>query len=336
MSQKMESLPPFRVTVTAPFFHTGVDAFGHYWMKEEFGRREKKIWIILFTCMQTRAVHLELVTSMDAPAFFVALSAFIARRPLCRFLYSDNGTNFSAVDKVLKDNVRKWSEADPDHYAQLNLTWKFNPPHAPHRGGVWESMVKLVKTAMTCVLASNTLHFETLRTVLATAEAVVNRRPLTKLSDDPDDHLPLTPNHFLNPSPDQQSVLITDMPEPTVNLLKKEWSGVLALNEHFRKRFVREYLPLLHGRMKWRATKPSLKVGQLVLLVEETKRRGLWKIGVVDSLESNKNIVIGAHVRYLSDGMKKKCGQDLTTLPSPKLFYRDRESLVSLEGDLEL
>lgn len=78
-----------------------------------------------------------------------------------------------------------------------NIKWSFNPPTASHHGGAWESMIKLIRKVLTSVLHQQTLTDEVLVTVLCEAEAILNDRPLTKVSQDLDDLEPLTPNHLL-------------------------------------------------------------------------------------------------------------------------------------------
>jgi len=77
------------------------------------------------------------------------------------------------------------------------ITWYFNPLWSPHMGGIFESMVKQVKRAMKTAINDQVLPEETLHMVLVETEAIVNSRPLTPVSDDPNDYEALTPNHFL-------------------------------------------------------------------------------------------------------------------------------------------
>ena len=104
----------------------------------------------------------------------------------------------------------------------------------------------------------------------AEMEALVSQRFATKFSDTVED--PPTPMRFLAPHSRPPDWMRMDMPEPDHQLLKGTWNNIVKLTNAFRNRFIREYLPTLHSRMKWNVTQPSIRVGQLVLLVDTLKR----------------------------------------------------------------
>ncbi len=90
--QKMADLPPERMETTPPFTYSGMDCFGTFYVKE--GRRELKRYGLLFTCMCSRAVHLEVLDDLSTDAFLKALRCFIAICGNVSQLHSDRGTNF--------------------------------------------------------------------------------------------------------------------------------------------------------------------------------------------------------------------------------------------------
>ena len=69
------------------------------------GKRRQKRYLCLYTCLTTRAVHLEVAYSLDMDSFLNALYRMISRRGLMEEMYSDNGTNFRAADKELKSMI---------------------------------------------------------------------------------------------------------------------------------------------------------------------------------------------------------------------------------------
>jgi hypothetical protein len=197
MRQQMSNLPAERLTPDKPpFCYVGVDYFGPLSVKHK--RSLEKRYGCLFTCLTTQAVHLEVAHSLDTESFLCAVSRFIARRGFPEKIFSDNGTNLTLGCKELKKglselDVRKINEK----MLQNHIEWKFNPPHASHMGGIWERMIRSIKTILSSMLSEQNVCDETLLTVFAEVELILNSRPITQLSDDTQDPQPLTPNHLL-------------------------------------------------------------------------------------------------------------------------------------------
>ena len=316
MSQQMAPLPPERVAVGAPFRHTGVDVFGPIKVKI-VGRSFHKVWVALFTCMAVRAVHLEVLRDMSASSFINALMRFRARRPGAKFFYSDNGSNFTAAEKEIRAEVQRWNGQVAEELRLEGLEWSFNPPVAPHRGGVWERMVRSVKKHLTFVLQEDNLSIEVLTTVLAKAESAVNSRPLTHIGTDARDEAVLTPMDFLCPGVFSHSSdeLLPPAP-PGAVALRYSWRQARALMDGFWKRWARDYVSALQARPKWRQVEASLKEGDVVLLVDEQVRRGDWKVGRVSET--------------VEEGLVRTV---VVRLPGGKTLRRDRTKVVRLELD---
>ena len=97
----------------------------------------------------------------------------------------------------MRDCINAWNKSDIEKsLAQKDIKWKFNPPGAPHFGGIWERLVRSCKKAMKAVLDGRSLTDDVLITICL-VEQTLNARPVTSVSDDPDDQEALTPNHFL-------------------------------------------------------------------------------------------------------------------------------------------
>ena len=197
LTQFMAPLPVARIKpCEPPFTHTGIDYFGPMLVTQL--RRSVKRYGCLFTCMSTRAVHIEVVPSLDTDSFLMAFWRFANRRGRPTNFWSDNATYFVASDKELADTILNWNHAKiTNELNQQKITWHFSPPSGPHHGGAWESLIKFAKKALAAILKQRTLTDETLTTALVEVGALLNSRPLTHLSVDPRDPVPLTPNHFL-------------------------------------------------------------------------------------------------------------------------------------------
>ena len=149
---QMAPLPSPRVTPgQRPFTSTGIDYFGP--LTVVLGRRTEKRWGALFTCLATRAVHIEVANSLDADSFLMAFARFVDRRGAPSIVYSDNGTNLRAGERELKEAVVRLNENRvPDQLARKEIRWVFSPPAAPHFGGVWERLVRSCKEALRAVV----------------------------------------------------------------------------------------------------------------------------------------------------------------------------------------
>lgn len=274
----MASLPQSRLQAfTPPFYNTGGDYFGPLLIKER--RLTVKRYGCLFTCLVTRAVHLEIAHSLETDSFIMALRRMMARRGKPRNIYSDNGINFVGAERELKECLDGMDQAKiSDTLSRDRIQWFLNPPSAPHFGGVWERLVKSPKKALKITLNGQLVNDETLLTLTAEVESLLNSRPLTHVSVDPQDLEAITPNHFLigrnspNVPPD-----VFD--ERDLNS-KKRWRQAQTVTDHFWRRWLREYVPALTERRKWR-TRPQnhAQMGDLVRVVEDNLPRGRWNLG---------------------------------------------------------
>ncbi|XP_072929551.1 uncharacterized protein [Epargyreus clarus] len=274
-----------------PFNYCGVDYFGP--LTVTIGRRHEKRWCALFTCLTTRAVHLELVSSLSTDSAIMALRRMAARRGWPQVIFSDNATNFRGADVELRNAYRAWGPELHNFCLQYGTSWRFIPPGAPHMGGAWERLVRSVKTALSTTLNEKSPKEEVLQTLLVEAEYCVNARPLTHVSVDPADSEALTPNHFLIGSS-------TGLPltGPCEEADRSVWRKAQALADQFWGRWVKEYLPTLIPRGQETRASRQLRVGDLVIVVDNTLPRNTWPRGIVERVhEGPDGIVRSADVR---------------------------------------
>ncbi|KAK0153450.1 hypothetical protein N1851_004864 [Merluccius polli] len=140
-------------------------------------------------------------------------------------------------------------------------------------------MIRLIRRVLSSVLRQQTLDDDGFHTMLCEVEAILNDRPITKLSDDPNDLEPLTPNHLLLLK--GKPALPPGVFEPHDQYVKRRWRQIQYLADLFWKRWVREYLPLLQERQKWNQKKRSLVVGDIVTIMDASAPRGSWPLGKV-------------------------------------------------------
>ena len=190
-------LPLDRITPHEPAFTSvGVDYFDPFAVKR--GRGREKRYGCMFTCLTTRAVHIETADTLDTDSFLNYLYRFMVRRGESCLLRSDNGSNFVGAERKLRKEIEAWNkERIQEAMSQRGIRWLFNPPAASHMGGVWEHQIRSVRRILSTIMTEQVPTSEMLTTLLVIAEGIINNRPLTPASDDPNDLEPLTPNHLL-------------------------------------------------------------------------------------------------------------------------------------------
>ena len=277
-------LPKDRINEAQAFEITGVDFAGPIYVKPD----NKKAYIALFTCAVTRAVHLELVSDLTTDAFLLALKRFIARRGICSVIYSDNAKTFKKAEKDLKFlwTLMKGKEIQ-ELFADKRIVWKYIVERAAWWGGMWERLVRSVKTCLRKIMGRSYLKFEELQTLICEVEAVINSRPLSYLHTESSEPSPLTPAHFLTGQrittlpPYPLGLRNSSSEKTTATQLNKRLQYRQRLSTNFWNRWKKDYLMEL--RSAHHVSNPSnqsiFKVGDVVLIHEDKQPKHMWKMG---------------------------------------------------------
>lgn len=288
----MADLPSARVQQSRPFARVGVDYAGPIQMREVRLRKSRvyKVYIAVFVCFSVKAVHLELVTELSTEAFLAAFDRFVARRGLPSDIFSDCGTNFIGADKALKQLINSPDGQDVIAQARSVCRWHFNPPSAPHFGGLWEAAVRSAKRLLIRTMGTHVLTYEEFTTLLTRVEAVLNSRPLTPLTTDPADLDYLSPGHFLIGQP-----LLAVPPrvsfDSRINLTQR-WKLLDQYHQSFWRRWSTEYLTSLQGRSKWTTEAPNVQVNDMVVIIDNQSPPLAWRLGrILDVLPGNDGVV---------------------------------------------
>ena len=291
--QRMADLPEDRLEPSPPFTYSAVDYFGPWLVKE--GRRNVKRYGVLFTCLVSRAIHLETAISLDTSSFLNAYRRFVGRRGPVRQLRSDRGTNFvgcrtelqAALSEMNQETVRqKLLKENCDL-----IKFQMNVPHASHMGGSWERQIRSVRNVLSALLDAHgeQLDDESLRTFMVEAEAIINSRPLSL--NFASQLEPLTPNHLLT----MKSNIILPPPgefQRADVYSKKRWRRVQYLINEFWSRWKKEFLQSLQTRQKWVRPQKNLKKGDIVVVNDEDLPRNQWKLArVAETFPSDDNLV---------------------------------------------
>ena len=278
-------LPKERVTLDRPFKYAAVDFTGAISVFDPNTETMCKEYICLFSCLATRAVFLETIDSLSAEKFILCLKRFFARCSVPAKMYSDNGTNFTAVKKLIEE-----IKCSPDVKELLNnkgLAWQFNVPGAPWQGGNFERLIKIVKATLHKSLHGRRVTSQELRTFLAEVEATVNSRPLTYVSSERDQEdiltpakllygrdIDLYPNSTVDNKDEYKDLSNTDVLIDYHNKMSK-------IYVKFKKLWESEYLASLREKHDYHLTQPDKvpKPGEIVLInVPGEKKLPLAKI----------------------------------------------------------
>ena len=302
--QKMADLPEDRVTADKPpFSFVGIDCFGPFLVKR--GRCIVKRYGIIFTCLTIRAIHLEILHSMDTDSFINALRRFISRRGHPDVIRCDNGPNFRSGERELRTAITQWNQDQVHEFLlQRDIRWMFNPPTASHMGGVWERAIRSVRRVLNAILRNQTIDDEGLLTLMCEVEAILNARPLTKVSDDPQDLNAITPNHLLLLRSGRS------FPPGIFNgkdpYSRRRWKQVQYMADVFWKRWTKEYLPTLQIRQKWHSIERNLEENDLVLAVEPMQHRNQWPLArVVEVYPGRDGLVRSAKVKMMNSEYRR-------------------------------
>jgi len=310
----MADLPSYRVQPHRPFSHVGMDYGGPFLVKEHRRRNAHsvKVYLALFICMSVKAVHLEIVSDLSTDAFLAALDRFVARRGIPSNLYSDCGTNYVGAARQLKLLFRD-AKAQDRLSTHLNCTWHFNPPAAPHFGGIWEAGIKSVKFHLKHVIGQQVLTYEEFYTLTTRIEGILNSRPITPSSSDPHDLSALTPGHFLIGQP-IHAVPEPDTTEVKINRLNR-WQLIRQCHQSYWKRWSREYLSTLQGRQKWFKASPNLAIGDMVIVEAPSRPPTEWRLGRVLEVHPGPDDVVRVVSVLTQDGVYKRPVVKLVRLP---------------------
>lgn len=289
----MADLPQSRVDVAPKAFsHTGCDYAGPLMITSvrSRGQKSRKAYICLFTCLTTRALHLEVASDLSTASFLSALKRFISRRGPIECLYTDNGTNFIGARSYLRDLYQFLSQEYRPYWekvlAEHKIILKTIPCRAPHFGGCWESEVKSVKTHLLKVVGQQILTFDELNTMLVQVEALLNSRPLYALSSDPSEPTALTPAHFLNTKP-LVFLPAREVTETRLHLISRhELTDQLV--QSFWKRWRNEYLHTLQSRQKWNTPSNPVRVGMVVVSMQDNVMPLHWPLGLITEIFPDK------------------------------------------------
>ena len=328
----MSDLPTFCLEESAPFTHIGMDCFGPFVTVDE--RKEKKRYGVVFTCLASRAVHIEVIDDMSTDTFINSLRCFVAIRGPVRSIVCDRGSNFVGASNELKRAAKEINyDLVKNTLSYENCDFFFNVPQSSHMGGVWERQIRTIRNILNAIMKqhSKRLNLASLRTFMYETMAIVNSRPIAVSTLGDSTQEPLTPNHLLT----MKSKIAQPLPgrfDADDIYSRKRWRIVQQLCNEFWDRWRKEYLCNIQTRQKWNKERPPIKTGDIVVIKDTDVFRGQWSLGrVVKVMRSADGLVRKTQIQIgdpdLADNGKRTRRLQLLERPVHKLVVVLRQDV---------
>ena len=283
----MTNIPKHRVNFIKPFLHTGIDYTSHVWVKE--GNGLKKMYLLVFTCLNVRAIHIELIDDMSTHSLILALIRFCNIFGVPSHIYSDNAKSFVAGINFMQE-VFLSSEFN-EKFSKYNIKHIRIPVYSAWVGSTWERMIRVIKSCLYKVVGRAKLTYFNLLTILSDIQQSINSRPLTYRCSDDSGLEGITPNCFIRPNANasllfkacDKSILEAD--PPSRSLVNKSIAIRDSMLEEFKQMWYEEYLLSLREQCKnLHQIKfvNKIRVDDVVLVRgPSTKKRPHWMLGRV-------------------------------------------------------
>ena len=297
MRQSMGDLPEARLRPESVFNRVMLDLFGPYKIRGEVQKRTTgKGYVVIFTDLCMRAVHMEVVYGYDTDSFLLALKRFANTRGWPRTIFSDPGSQLVGAEKELKN---MWTTLDKGKLTyegcSRGLTWVFGPADSPWHQGAVESLVKSAKRAIHFAIQNQRLTATEFQTVVTEISNLLNERPIGVIRGDEDVPQVLTPNSLLlgrntaeNPGP-------TGIP----GSLAKRFAQVELITEKFWSRWIQKYAPMMVVQKKWLPSCRNLMPGDVVLVYDDSVVKGKYRMAMVsETFPGNDGRVRKVKVKY--------------------------------------
>ena len=219
----------------------------------------------------------------------MVIERFVAHRGVLDVIWFENGTNFIATEKKLRNNVQNWNQQTlTDSLVKKSINWKFNPPSTPHHGGVWERLVHSSTHTLYANLGNRRLTNEILSSTFCFVEHSLNVRPLVLASADATELNDFTLNHFL--------LGIADPSLPSLANCnfdhRQRYATARGYSDAIWSRWLKKYIPSLNSRTKWpSSSNRELKTGDLLWIVEPTTSRDYYSFARVVKFNFDSDVV---------------------------------------------
>ena len=297
--QSMGQISDERLSPCPAFYHTAVDIFGPFQIKDNVKKRTTgKAYGVIFNCMVTRAVYID-VDGYDTYSFLKGFRRFTAVHGYPDTVHSDLGSQLVSASKEFKSAISKCNMSEITEFGtKEGLKWKFNrSADAAWQNGVSEALIKSVKRSLAMLIGCSVLTFSDLQIIFFEIANLMNERPIgLKSGMDVELGTYLCPNDLLL---GRASNKVPAGSWSTSDNTQKRLNFIQNIVDTFWRKWQRDYFPTLIVRQKWHTSKRNLQPGDIVLIQDANVVRGKWKMGQVVNVEMGRdNKVRDANIRY--------------------------------------
>ena len=297
--QKMGTLPLERLRPSPAFYYSAVDLFGPFTIRDSVKKRTHgKAYGVIFTCLTSRGVYLDLADSYSTDSFMMVLRRFVTVHGYPRKLRSDVGTQLIAASKDIREMNRNWNWQTIESFGvHSGMEWEFNKSaDAPWENGCCEALVKTAKSCLHAAIGDAVMSFSELQTVLFEVASCMNERPIGMKNGDPNEGSYLCPNDLLL---GRASNCVPPGSWTQKDCYKYRWKFIQQVVDTFWKRWMRDYFPSLIVRQKWHTSTRNVRVGDVVLVQDSNAIRGQWRMAqVTDAKPGKDSKVRDVELRY--------------------------------------
>ena len=326
--QVMGQIPKERLKPAPAWTYVSLDLFGPFEIRGETNKRSRsKGYGVLYNCLLSRAVHVDIATDYSTDTFLLAMRRFISLRGCPTKVWSDRGTQLVAANKELREIIAGHNDNIIEEFgSQHSIDWSFSAPDGPWQNGCAESLIKSVKKALKVAIGLQVLTLSEMQTVLYESANLVNERPIGRHPESAEDGTYLSPNDLLL---GRSSIKVPSGQFASSVTKQMRYRFVQRIVNAFWQKWTRDYFPSLIIRQKWHTAKRSVKVGDVVMVQDSNNVRGRWRMGRVSKAEPSLR---DGFVRNIDIEYKNPNHAVFTTITRP---VQRVIVIVPVEGDEE-
>ena len=291
--QLMAPLPKIRLAMAPVFYVTSLDLIGPILIKDSVKQKTtKKVWIVIYDCITTRALHLDLTENYGTDSILQSIRRFTAIRGCPSEFRSDQGSQLLSAAKDVKELVADWKwEVVTSWCTDQRIKWTVVPAEGQHQNGLSESLVKSVKHSLQHKIGESVLTFGELLTVLLEVANIINSRPIGIVSgSDPEQPTPLTPNDLLlGRSTGQVPQGPFDNKCRSVN---RRFRYIQNIVTEWWETWYATVLPSLVPSYKWKQRHRNVQIGDVCLIKYKKEIRATYRLGRVTEVQKGEDDLV--------------------------------------------